>query len=284
MREVSLNIEGKTMGLWSKLFGPDPGYAGDTNLQTSSDPRRPVNYSDWQISDSCLTLLRQCTCPRAIEELAKDSILANAFSESMDQVVESLKNVGALVECDDPAARIAYNRGAVALRQLCIDNGFKKIGTKDDMARRLVGIDPMGTRLGYAGRLFVCSEMAAAVIEAERKAYRASQLDDPLLRDLFTRTDFDVEKQRLTRSWKQPPSDDDVKLSLLNRRIVEHAKMGERAICSSLYYTMSLFESRRGHYEHALKLAFIVCADDLCGVSNGGGFNPTLAMLPPRSH
>ncbi len=218
------------------------------------------------------------------------------LGESLDSAVRRLKADGALLPVDAPKWRILQNRGANELKKMCREHGLKVSGTKEQMAERLVGIDPSGLVLGYSGELLKCSQEAEQIANARREAWKQSQLDDPDLRHIFDRQEFEAEKEALRRRFLSKahaePSDDDVKWAMLNRRALQHATEGNLGLCRSMYLVMADFLSRRGKLKDALRLYLIVCAYDLNGAQNRGGapaealrefpvFDPTMADLAP---
>jgi hypothetical protein len=218
------------------------------------------------------------------------------LGESLDSAIERLKTDGALLPVNEPVWRILHKRGANELKRMCREHGLKVSGTKEQMADRLVSIDPSGLVLGYRGEMLKCSPGAERVANAGREVWRQSQLDDPDLKHLFDRKDFEAEKQRLKQQFLgkgyPEPSDDDVKWGMLNRRALQHATEGNLGLCRNMHLVMAGFLSRREKLKEALRLYFIVCAYDLNGAENRGGaaagilrhfplFDPAMATLAP---
>jgi hypothetical protein len=135
----------------------------------------------------------------------------------------------------------------------------------------------------------------AARIEGETIITRWP-MDDPDLKHIFDRQEFEAEKERLKQGFLSKaypePSDDDVKWGMLNRRALQHAAEGNLGLCRNMYLVMADFLSRREKLKEALRLHLVVCAYDLNGAQNRGGtpsemlrqfplFDPTMATLAP---
>lgn len=251
---------------------------------------------DWRRSEGHQRLLLSFTLPNTSEGVPKWTDWDGLLGESLDSAIERLKTDGALLPVNQPAWHILHNRGASELRKMCRDHGIKVSGTKDQMAGRLVSIDPTGVVLGYPGELLKCSPEAAQIADARREAWKQSQLDDPDLRHVFARKEFEVEKellkQRFLREAHPEPSDDDVKWGMLNRRILQHAAESNLGLCRNMYLVMAGFVWRRGKLTEALRLYLTVCIYDLNGAQNRAGtppemlqefplFDPAMAMLAP---
>jgi hypothetical protein len=87
-------------------------------------------------------------------------------------------------------------------------------------------------------------------------------------------------------------SEDDVKWSLLNRRVLEHLSDNNLGLCRNLYLVMANYLELRGILKEALTSCLITCAYDLNGAQNRGGasveilqqyplLDPSMASLAP---
>jgi hypothetical protein len=251
---------------------------------------------DWRTSEGHQRLLLSFTFPNAGEGVPKWTDWGGLLGESLNSAIQRLKTDGALLPVNEPARRILYNRSANELRKMCRDHGLKVPGTKEQLAERLVSIDPRGLVLGYPGELLRCSHEAEKIANVRREAWKQSQLDDPDLRHVFDRQEFEAEKEKLKQQFLSKalpePSDDDVKWGMLNCRALQHATEGNLGLCRNMYLVMADFLSRREKLKEAFRLYLTVCAYDLNGAQNRGGtpsemlqrfplFDPTMAMLAP---
>jgi hypothetical protein len=236
------------------------------------------------------------TFPNSGEDVPKCADWGGLLGELLDSAIQRLKRDGALLPVNEPIWRILHRRGANELKRMCREHGLKVSGTKEQMAERLVSIDPSGLVLGYPGEMLKCSPEAEQIANARREAWKQSQLDDPDLKHLFDRKEFETENERLKRQFLgkgyPEPSDDDVKWGMLNRRALQHGTEGNLGLCRNMHLVMANFLSRRGKLKEALRLYLIVCAYDLNGAQNRGGapaemlrrfplFDPTMATLAP---
>jgi hypothetical protein len=294
------------MSFLSKLFPnrhhPAPGR--DTIIpdpvapptQKSSHGSRRESQIVWRTSEGHQRLLLSFTFPNTGEGVPKWVDWDGLLGESLDSAIQRLKTEGALLPVNEPIGRILYNRSANELKKTCREKDLKATGTKEQMAKRLAGIDPSGLVLGYPGELLKCSHEAAQIANARREAWKQSQLDDPDLKHIFDRQEFEAEKERLKQKFlskgHSEPSGDDVKWGMLNRGALQHAAEGNLGLCRNMYLVMAKFLSRREKLKAALRLYLIVCAYDLNGAQNRGGvpsdmlrefplFDSTMAMLAP---
>ena len=207
------------------------------------------------------------------------------LGESLDSAIHRLKADGALLPANDPIGRILYGKGANELKTMCRERGLKVSGTKEQMAERLAGIDPSGLALGYPGELLRCSPEAEQIANARREAWKQSQLDDPDLKHVFDRKEFEAEKELLTQRFLSEghpaPSDDDVKWGMLNERALQHIADRDFGLGRNIYLTMASFLARRGKPKDALRFCLLVCAYDLNGAQNRGGISAELLRQFP---
>ena len=248
----------------------------------------------WRTSEGYQRLLLSFTFPNTAKGVPRSVDWDGLLGESLNSAIQRLKTDGALVPVNEPTWRILCGRSANELKKMCREHGLKVSGTKEQLAERLASIDPSGLVLGYAGELLKCSHEAEQIANARRETWKQSQLDDPDLKQIFDRQEFEEAKaelkQRFLSKAYPEPSDDDVKWGMLDRRARKHATEGDLGLCSNMYLVMAKFLSRRGKLKEALRLYLIVCAYDLNGAQNRGGiapeilrrfplFDPTMAML-----
>ena len=283
------------MSFLSKLFSNSnrPAARPDRVIPHPATPATPESAHgspgkckiDWRASEGHQRLLLSFTFPNTAEDVPKWVDWPELLGESLDSAIQRLKTDGALLPVDEPVWRILHRRGANELKRMCREHGLKVSGTKEQMAERLVTIDPSGLVLGYSGEMLKCSPEAEQIANARRGAWQQSQLDDPDLKHLFDRQEFESEKERLTQQFLgkgyPEPSDDDVKWGMLNRRALQHATEGNLGLCRNVYLVMGSFVSRREKPKEALRLYLIVCAYDLNGAQNRGGASAaTLRQFP----
>ena len=265
-----------------------------TDESSQDSPREtPI---DWRASEGHQQLLLSFVFPNTREGLPKWIDWDGLLGEPLDSAIRRLKTDGGLLPVNDPISRILYQKGANDLKKLCREHGLKVSGTKEELAERLTHIDPSGLVLGYSGELLKCSHEAEQIANARREAWKQVQLDDPDLKHIFDRQEFEAEKERLKQQFLSKadpePSDDDVKWGMLNQRALQHVNEGDLGLCRNMYLVMGDFLSRRQKLKDALRLYLIVCAYDLNGAQNRGGtpadmlrqfplFDLTMASLAP---
>jgi len=305
---VAVEAGSKRMSVFSKLFSSasqlspvskldkaTPRPAG--SLASGSAEQSPQHAQiDWRTSQGHQRLLVSFTLPNSVEGVPKWTNWGGLLGESLNSAIQRLKTEGALLPVNEPARRILYNRGANELRKLCRDHGLKVSGVKEQLAERLLCIDPTGLVLGCPGELLECSREAHQIANARREARKQSQLDDPDLRHVFDRQEFEAEKEKLKQQFfstaRPEPPDDDVKWAMLNRRALQHANEGNLGLCRNMHLVMADFLSRRKKLKEAFRLYLTVCAYDLNGAQNRGGmpsemlrrfppFDPAMATLAP---
>lgn len=297
---------GELMSFFSKLFSnrQSPTSRLDKIIPHPATPPTPGSAErsphetqiDWRMSEGHQRLLLSFTSPNTGEGVAKWADWNELLGESLNSAIQRLKTDGGLLPVNEPTWRILYKRSANELKKMCREHGLKVSGTKEQMAERLASIDPSGLVLGYPGELLKCSHEAEQIANARREAWKQSQLDDPDLKHILDRQEFEAEKEGLKQKFlskaRPGPSDDDVKWGMLNRRALQHATEGNLGLCRNMYLVMADFLSRREKLKEAFRLYLVVCAYDLNGAQNQGGtpsemlqqfllFDPTMAMLAP---
>lgn len=167
----------------------------------------------------------------------------SAGFKAVRTVLGRLKAQGLLVEPDNPRARICRDRDESDLRILCLEHGLQPTGNADQLADRLLTIDPTGWLLGYAEELLQCAEL----VDRTRVAPRSEPCDYEATWEMFTR-----QAQRSARE-------------------------GNLALCRNVHLMMANHLLRRNKRAKALQALCIVCVFDLCGVR----FGATCASLAP---
>jgi len=242
-----------------------------------TEVRTPPN---WRESEGHQLILLYFTGPNATGTLPRSYDWAGVLGESVESAVSRLIADGALWEVIEAKWRILYGRGATELKELCRSHGLKVSGTKEQLAERLAGIDPTGSAFGHGGRLYICSEEAARLIALHRHSLEVAMGDLRRLGGLFSFAEFGAEKgvlaQRFSNKGLNAPSNDDVKWSLLNKRALQHATEGNLGLCRNCYLAMAEFLQRRDKLKQALTLYLLVCAYDLNGAENRGGWSGEL--------
>ncbi len=301
------------MGFFSRLFGkrtsekdknalnrilesvgtspsaPDPApqeHSDSPAAQTSPTPERSAPNAEkhtrpnWQESEGHQQVLMYFRFPNAIENLPRSYDWAGMLGESVESAVRRLVADGALRHVTEAKWRILYRRGGSELKELCRSHGLKVSGTKEQLAERLAVIDPTGELLGSKSTLYMCSDEAARFIEVNHHSLELASGDMRELRGLFSLEEFEAEKQSLSRRFSEkgnsPPSSDDVKWALLNRRALQYAKEANLGLCRNVYFAMADFLRRRDKLKQALLLYLLVCAYDLNGAQNRGGLSGDL--------
>jgi hypothetical protein len=116
----------------------------------------PHEVPDWI---SYRRLLAEFMLPNSADTVARSSYWSGALGEPVKTVLGRLKAKGLLIEPNDPRARMRHNRDESDLRVLCLEHGLPPTGNADQLADRLLTIDPTGWLLGYAGELLQCSNL-----------------------------------------------------------------------------------------------------------------------------
>src|ERR1700722_10448697 len=133
-------------------------------------------------------LLAEFVAPNSPDTVERSPRWREVFREPVRLVLRELQALGILIEATDPRARICFERDESELRMLCLEYNLPTMGSADQLADRLLAVDPTGWLLGYAGELLQCAESAV----------RASpKLSDPDVGELFTQGDFDAKRHEL---------------------------------------------------------------------------------------
>jgi hypothetical protein len=196
------------------------------------------------LSPLCRRLLAEFVLPNAASAVAQSLYWRRRFREPVVRVLAILKEHGLLVEPHDPHARMCHERDESDLRSVCLECGLEPTGSAEQLAGRLLTIDPSGWLLGYPGELLQCSELAAGATRMLREADSAHCDGD---------------------------SGDQVVWGMLKRHAQQTAREGNIARCRNVHLTMADYLLRRHKPSKALQALFIVCAFDLCGARNCGG-------------
>jgi hypothetical protein len=236
------------------------------------DPR-----TEWRTSEGYQRLLINFIHPNSRERMPRWINWNELLGEPLDSAIERLKAVGALMPVNEPTRRILHGRGAKELKKLCNEHGLKLSGSKEQMAERLANIDPSASVFGYSGELLKCSQEAELIANARIEAWKRSRLDDPDLKSLFDRREFEAAREQLKQEFLAKgyiePSDDDVKWRMLNQQATREAKEGNFGLLINTYFVQAKYLSRRGRLKDALRLTLLVCAYDLNGAQNRGSLS-----------
>jgi hypothetical protein len=194
------------------------------------------------MSPLCRGLLAEFVLPNAAKAVAQSLYWRRRFREPVVRVLATLKDHGLLIEPHDPHARMCHERDESDLRSLCLECGLEPTGSAEQLAERLLTIDPSGWLLGYPGELLQCSELAA----------RAMRMDSEAAATAASNSAFD----------------DQVIWGMLKRHAQQTAREGNLARCRNVHLTMANHLLRRNKLSKALQALCIVCAFDLCGARN----------------
>jgi hypothetical protein len=187
-------------------------------------------------------LLSEFVLPNATNAVARSPYWNSQFREPVARVLARLKEHGLLIEPPNPHARMCHGRDEGALRRLCLEWRLEPAGSAEQLAERLLTIDPSGWLLGYPGELLQCSELAVRAMRMERGATASAP--------------------------SMSPSDDQVVWEMLKRHARQTAREGKLARCRDVHITMSNHLLRRNKLGQALQALCIVCAFDMCGARN----------------
>jgi hypothetical protein len=263
-----------------EVAGPrqeDVGFNGAHRLRASSLYRR---------------LLAEFVLPKSANAVARSTYWKDAFHEPVMTVLTRLKGHGLLVEPYNPRARMCCNRDESDLRVLCLEHGLLPTGSADQLAGRLLTIDPSGWLLGYAGELLQCSEFAARTMVTHDKRLATAPLPGPDLGWKVGLGDFEVQQRPAQGRIETEPSGNDVIWKMLKDQADQTARDGNLSLCRNVHLTMANHLLRRNRQNKALQALCIVCVFDLCGVRNRGDataeirtadsrFDATRASLAP---
>jgi hypothetical protein len=194
-----------------------------------------------RISPPCRWLLAEFVLPNAASVVAQSPYWRRRFREPVVKALAALKDYGLLIEPHDPHARMCHERDESDLRSVCLECGLEPTGSAEQLAARLLTIDPSGWLLGYPGELLQCSELAV------RAMCVVSESD---------------------RAHSAGASDDQVVWGMLQRHAQQTARERNLARCRNVHLAMANYLLRRNKPRKALQALCIVCAFDLCGARN----------------
>jgi hypothetical protein len=217
-------------------------------------------------SDSYRKLLAEFVVPNSSHAVVGRAPYWNGvLRKPVTMVLQELKARGVLIEPNNARARMCFNRDESDLRVLCLEHGLATMGSADQLADRLLTIDPTGWLLGYAGELLQCSELAARTMIGRTEA---APLLDPDVGGLFTQGDFSQQQNLLRDRSKGVPSDIEVIWEMLKGRAEQTARDGDLALCRTVHLAMANHLVRRNNLTKALQAYYVVCMFDLCGARN----------------
>lgn len=196
-------------------------------------------------------LLAEFVLPNSAEAVARSPYWQEAFREPVRMVLRRLKAQGSLVEPNNPRARMCLDRDESDLRLLSIEHGLQPTGNADELADRLLTIDPTGWLLGYAGELLQCAETADRTMTTRKVAPAISRFPGPA-----------------PAGFKSGHSDNDVIWQMLKQRAQRTALEGNLALCRNVHLAMANHLLRRNKQTKALQALCVVCVFDLCGARN----------------
>jgi hypothetical protein len=241
-------------------FGPAHGRVDHASVYGSDRGAEPISLKDADRLRNSLAyqkLLEQFVAPNSPEAVERSPRWKEVFLEPVRLVLRELQAQGVLIEASDPRARICFDRDESDLRMLCLEYSLPTMGSADQLADRLLTIDPTGWLLGYAGELLQCAESAV----------RASPpCSDPDAGEFFTQGDFDAKRQQLQDRRESAPSDDEVIWQMLKERAERTAGEGDLKLCRNVHLAMANHLIRRKNPAKALQAHCVVCVFDLCGV------------------
>jgi hypothetical protein len=186
--------------------------------------------------------LAEFVLPNSRHAVTQSPYWNRVFGEPVGSVLRRLEEQGFLAEVNDPRARMCHGRDESDLRVLCVDCGLDPTGSADQLADRLLGVDPTGWLLGYAGELLRCSELAVPAMVPGKDQARCP-----------------IEPEA---------SDDEAMWNMLRRHALQTARDGNLMRCRNVHLTMANHLLRRHKHRKALQALYIVCVFDLCGARN----------------
>ena len=213
-------------------------------------------------------LLAEFVVPNSSHAVGRSPQWNEMFREPVTKVLREWKAQGILIEPENPRARMCFNRDESDLRMLCLEHGLATMGSADQLADRLLTVDPTGWLFGYAGELLQCSESAARTMLGRKDEPANSPLLDPDIGELFTQGDFSKQQYLLQDRNKRVPSDIEVIWEMLKGRAEQTAREGNLALCRTVYLAMANHLVRRNSLTKALQSYYVVCMFDLCGARN----------------
>jgi hypothetical protein len=211
-------------------------------LDASQPPAEYVGLAEThreRLSPLHRKLLAQFKLPNSANAVARSPYWRKALREPVKAVLARLKAQGLLFEPDNPRARICRGRDESDLRVLCLEAGLLPTGSEDQLADRLLSIDPTGWLLGYTGELLQCS-------------------------------DLDTQRHLAEGRIVRDPSDNEAIWEMLKEQASQTAREGNLALCRNVHLAMANHLLRRKKQAKALQALCIVCVFDLCGVRNRG--------------
>jgi DNA-directed RNA polymerase subunit RPC12/RpoP len=119
----------------------------------------------------------------AVEEIRTKFDWEGVLGEPLDSAIAKLKVGGALLSLGEPKWHILYKKNAEELVNLCRDHGLNAFGTIEDLADRLVSVDPSGLVLGYPGELLKCSSETRRSLARRMVQGRADNIRDNATND-----------------------------------------------------------------------------------------------------
>jgi hypothetical protein len=244
-------------------FGPPHGRVVDhVSVYGSDRGAEPISLKDADRLRNSLAyqkLLEEFAEPNSPDAVERSPRWKEVFREPVRMILRELQAQGVLVEPNNPRARICFDRDESDLRMLCLEYGLPTMGSDEQLAERLLGIDPTGWLLGYAGELLQCAESAV----------RASPpMSDPDVGELFSQDEFDAKRHQLQDRDGSAPSDNEVIWQMLKERAERTAREGDLALCRNVHLAMANYLIRRKNLVKALHAHCVVCVFDLCGVRN----------------
>jgi hypothetical protein len=127
----------------------------------------------------------------------------------------------------------------------------------------------------------VVTNAEAARIESDYQILTGAR--EPDFRYITTESEVSAERERLKESLFTKgctgPSDDDVKLALLNKLAIENANNSDMGLSRNIYLTIAALHTRRWRLKQALEFYIYVCILDLNGAQNIGGFKSDPELL-----
>jgi hypothetical protein len=213
----------------------------DERVQASLESR-PSAVDEIRPSPLEVQLLGEFVLPNSGHAVAQSPYWNGVFGEPVTGVLRRLEEQRFLVEVNDPRARMCHGRDESDLRVLCLDYGLDPTGNADQLADRLLGIDPTGWLMGYAGELWQCSELAVLAMASGK---------DPVQCPI-----------------ERGASDNEAMLEMLKRHALQAARDGNLLRCRNVHLTMANHLLRRHKNKKALQALYIVCVFDLCGARN----------------
>ena len=243
-------------------FGPPHGRAGHAGVHGSDTGAERISLKDAERLRNSLAyqkLLEEFVAPNSPDAVERSPRWKEVFREPVRLVLRELQAQGILIEPNDPRARICFDRDESDLRMLCLEYSLPTMGGADQLADRLLAIDPTGWLLGYSGELLQCAGSAVGA---------SPPLPDPDVGELFTQGDFDAKRREMLERGESATSDDEVIWQMLKERAERTAREGDLRLCRNVHLAMANYLIRRKNPLKALQAHCVVCVFDLCGVRN----------------